>query len=64
MYKRQAHTQGGRGGKLIRVTTLDLEGPGSISEALATKGPRTVVFEVGGVIDLGVKTLRLSLIHI
>ena len=55
-----AHTQGGRGGKLIRVTTLDLEGPGSISEALATKGPRTVVFEVGGVIDLGVKTLRIT----
>ena len=54
-----AHTQGGRGGKLIRVTTLDLEGPGSISEALATKGPRTVVFEVGGVIDLGTKSLKI-----
>ena len=54
-----AHTQGGRGGKLIRVTTLDLEGPGSISEALATKGPRTVVFEVGGVIDLGAKSLKI-----
>jgi pectate lyase len=55
-----AHTQGGRGGKLIRVTTLDLEGPGSITEAIKTKGPRTVVFEVGGVIDLGVKTLRIT----
>lgn len=54
-----AHTPGGRGGKIIRVTTLDLEGPGSISEALSTKGPRTVVFEVGGVIDLGAKSLKI-----
>lgn len=55
-----AHTQGGRGGDIIRVTTLDLEGPGSITEAINAKGPRIVVFEVGGVIDLDVKTLRIA----
>lgn len=45
-------TPAGRGGKLIRVTTLGAEGPGSLRAALDTPGPRTIVFEVGGVIDL------------
>ena len=54
-----AHTPGGRGGKIIRVTTLAAEGPGSLREALDTKGPRIVVFEVGGVIDLGAKSLKI-----
>ncbi len=48
-----AMTPGGRGGKIIRVTTLKPTGPGSLTEALNTPGPRIVVFEVGGVIDLG-----------
>ena len=43
---------GGLGGQIIRVTNLEKEGPGSLREALDTKGPRIVVFEVGGVIDL------------
>ena len=47
-----AHTQGGRGGKILRVTTLAAKGPGSFLEALETAGPRIIVFEVGGVIDL------------
>ncbi len=55
-----AHTPGGRGGRIIKVTTLDAEGPGSFSEAVKAKGPRTVVFEVGGVIDLGMKTVRID----
>ena len=55
-----AHTPGGRGGKLIRVTSLSPTGPGSLLEALETKGPRTVVFEVGGVIDLGKETVRIT----
>lgn len=46
-----AHTPGGRGGKIIRVTNLNTDGPGSLLEALNAKGPRIVVFEVGGVID-------------
>jgi pectate lyase len=48
-----AHTPGGRGGKILRVTTLAATGPGSLIEAIQTKGPRIIVFEVGGVIDLG-----------
>lgn len=57
---------GGQGGKdrergrIIRVTTLSPEGPGSITEAVRSRGPRIVAFEVGGVIDLGLKTLRIS----
>lgn len=53
-------TKGGAGGRIIRVTTLAISGPGSLAEALAAKGPRTVVFEVGGVIDLGRSTLEIS----
>lgn len=55
-----AHTPGGRGGKIVRVTTLAADGPGSFAEAVTGKGPRIVVFEVGGVIDLGMKELRIS----
>jgi pectate lyase len=47
-----AHTPGGRGGKIIRVTTLAASGPGSFAEAVTAKGPRIVVFEVGGIIDM------------
>lgn len=54
-----AQTPGGRGGRIIRVTNLDAAGPGSLREAIDAEGPRIVVFEVGGVIDLGRQTLRL-----
>lgn len=46
-------TQGGAGGRIIRVTTLAADGPGSLRAAIRAKGPRIIVFEVGGVIDLG-----------
>jgi pectate lyase len=52
-----AQTSGGRGGKILRVTNLNAEGRGSLKEALETKGRRIVVFEVGGVIDMGRKIL-------
>lgn len=55
-----ADTKGGRGGQIIRVTNLNADGPGSFRAAIATKGPRIVVFEVGGVIDLGAKTLKVE----
>ncbi|MEA1676415.1 hypothetical protein [Nitrospirillum sp. BR 11163] len=55
-----AHTPGGRGGKIIKVTNLNNEGPGSFREAIESKGPRIIVFEVGGVIDLNQKTLKLD----
>lgn len=55
-----AETRGGRGGQIVRVTNLKAEGPGSLRAAVETTGPRIVVFEVGGVIDLGAKTLRVA----
>lgn len=41
---------GGRGGKIIKVTNLNSNGPGSLQAACEAEGPRIVVFEVGGVI--------------
>jgi len=55
-----ATTPGGRGGKIIRVTTLAPDGPGSFKAAIEAKGPRIVVFEVGGVIDMGRQTLTIT----
>jgi pectate lyase len=55
-----ATTVGGRGGQIIRVTTLAADGPGSLLEALETRGPRIVVFEVGGVIDLARRELKIT----
>jgi hypothetical protein len=55
-----ATTPGGRGGRIIKVTTLASEGPGSFREAVEAKGPRIIVFEVGGVIDLDRKTLVIA----
>ncbi|HEX8414057.1 MAG TPA: pectate lyase, partial [Sphingomicrobium sp.] len=54
-----AKTIGGRGGDIVRVTNLNASGPGSFTAALERKGPRIIVFEVGGVIDLGLTTLTI-----
>lgn len=54
------HTPGGRGGRIIRVTTLAAKGPGSFAEAIAARGPRIIVFEVGGIIDLAGATLTIT----
>lgn len=53
-------TEGGAGGRIIRVTTLAKDGPGSLAEALAAKGPRIIVFEVGGAIDMERSTLSVT----
>ena len=45
-----ALSQGGRGGRVIKVTNLAASGPGSLAQACAAEGPRIVVFEVSGVI--------------
>ena len=41
---------GGRGGKIIKVTTLKSDGPGSLQWALDQQGPRIIVFDVSGAI--------------
>src|SRR5438105_8925591 len=46
-----AYAKGGRGGKIFIVTNLSDSGPGSLREAVEAKGPRTVIFRVGGVIE-------------
>ena len=55
-----ATTPGGRGGEIVRVTTLAPNGPGSFIEAVKKPGPRIVVFEVGGVIDLAESTVKIT----
>lgn len=55
-----AQTRGGRGGAIVRVTNLNPAGPGSFRAAIETRGPRIVVFEVAGVIDMGLTTLDIT----
>jgi hypothetical protein len=53
-------TPGGTGGTVIKVTTLAPSGPGSLLEALSAAGPRIIVFEVGGIIDLDKARLNVA----
>ncbi|MGP9801842.1 pectate lyase [Rheinheimera sp. NSM] len=53
-------TPGGSGGVVLKVTNLNRNGPGSLAAALAHSGPRIVVFEVAGVIDLQRTNLEIN----
>ncbi|MCC5804716.1 MAG: hypothetical protein JJU00_00180 [Opitutales bacterium] len=43
---------GGRGGRVIVVTSLEDSGPGTFREAVEAEGPRVVIFNVAGIIRL------------
>ncbi len=46
--------------QVIKVTSLASKGKGTLREALLAEGPRIVVFEVAGVIDLDLKGIRIE----
>ena len=47
------YTIGGRGGEILFVTNLNAKGKGSLRAACEAKGSRTIIFNIGGTIDLG-----------
>lgn len=50
----------GTDGQVLRVPNLNNDGPGSLRAALHVSGPRLIVFEVGGIIDLEEEALRID----
>lgn len=54
------NTDGGTHGEIIKVINLHSEGVGSLRWAVEQSGARKIVFEVGGIIDLNKKSIRLT----
>jgi len=52
-----ATTPGGRGGKVLFVTNLNDDGPGSFRVACEAEGARTVIFRIAGTITLAKKLI-------
>ena len=46
------YSKGGRGGVVFFVSNLNDRGKGSLREAIEAEGPRIVIFEISGTIDL------------
>ena len=53
---------GGRGGKVLKVTNLKSDGPGSFKWALLQKYPRIIVFDVSGVISASGRKSRVTVL--
>lgn len=53
-------TKGGLAGRIIKVTNLKSDGPGSLRAACEEAGERLIIFQVGGVIDLEKRPIKIK----
>lgn len=59
-----AKSVGGKGGKVIHVTTLDFGAKGGLKEAIESQFPRIIVFDVSGIIDASNYEINPSLTNL